>query len=129
MYKDYFPKNLSYLLDNGFITVKSILQITGNTSPGLITMWKNGERQITTKDLVLIANHLNYTVDDLINKDLSIKDNTRTSDELEILFNKNKDILNEDDKETIKFIVEKRKRKIEVQSKEVWVEKIRIWKN
>lgn len=118
MYKDYFPKNLSYLLDNGFITVKSILQITGNTSPGLITMWKNGERQITTKDLVLIANHLNYTVDDLINKDLSINENTRTSDELEILFNKNKDILNEDDKETIKFIVEKRKRKINNENKE-----------
>lgn len=36
-------------------------------------------------------------------------------DELEILFNKNKDILTEDDKETIKFLIEKRKREIDKQ--------------
>lgn len=110
MYKDYFPKNLSYLLNSGVITVKKILQITGNTSPGLITMWKNGERQIKTKDLVLIANYLNFTVDDLINKDLSINENTRTYDELELLIKNYKDILTEDDKEYMKFIIEKRKK-------------------
>lgn len=109
MDKDYFPKNLSYLLDNHYITVKKILQITGNNSPGLVTMWKNGERQITTKDLVKIANHLNFTVDELINKDLSIK-KEKDYDELELLFKNNKDILNDEDKETIKFIVEKRKK-------------------
>ena len=36
-------------------------------------------------------------------------------DELEILFNKNKDILSDDDKETIKFVIEKAKRKIDEQ--------------
>lgn len=42
------------------------------------------------------------------------KNNTQP-DEFEILFNKNKDILTEDDKETIKFLIEKRKREIDKQ--------------
>ena len=109
MDNDYFPKNLSYLLNNNYISVKQILQITGNNSPGLVTMWKKGKRQITTKDLVKIANHLNFTVDELINKDLSQR-KENDNNELELLLKNNKDILNDEDKETIKFIVEKRKK-------------------
>ena len=114
MDKDFFPQNLKYFSDSGRISVKTILKITGNNSPGLVSMWKNGERQITTKDLIAIANFLNYTVDDLINKDLS-NDKNRSIDELELLFDKNKDILTEDDKETMKFIIEKRRREIDKQ--------------
>ena len=117
MDKDFFPQNLKYFLDSGKISVKTILQITGNNSPGLVSMWKNGERQITTKDLVAIANFLNYTVDDLINKDLTNEGN-RSFDELELLFSKNKDILTEDDKEMIKFLIEKRKKEIDKQLNE-----------
>lgn len=114
MNNDFFPKNLKFFLESGKISTKTILQITGNNSPGLVSMWKNGERQITTKDLVAIANFLNYTVDDLINKDLTNDDN-RSFDELEVLFSKHKDILTDDDKETIKFLIEKRKREIDKQ--------------
>ena len=113
MNRDFFPSNLKYLLDSNQISSKTILQLTGNASPGLVTMWKNGERQITTKDLVSIANHLGYTVDDLINKDLSKKDSKLSKSELDVLFDKHKDILTDDDKETIKFIIEKRKREID----------------
>ena len=74
---DFFPSNLKYLLDNNIITVKTILNLTDNNSPSLVTMWKNGERQITTKDLLKIANHLGYTIDDLINKNLSKKDENK----------------------------------------------------
>lgn len=66
-----FPKNLTYILDNKLISVKTILNITGNKSPGLITMWKNGERNIMTEDILKIANFLNCTIDDLYNKDFS----------------------------------------------------------
>ena len=52
-------------------------------------------------------------MDSLVGKDLRIKDNE--FDELELLFNKNKDILTEDDKETMKFIIEKRRREIDKQ--------------
>lgn len=106
MNKDFFPNNLKYLLDSEQITTKTILQITGNNSPGLITMWKNGERQITTKDLVKIANHLGYTVDDLINKDLT-KQNDNCFNKTQVLFDKSKDILSDDDRATIEFIMRK----------------------
>ena len=103
---DFFPQNLKYLLDNDIITVKTILNLTNNNSPSLVTMWKNGERQITIKDLLRIANHLGYTVDDLINKDLS-KINDNEINKTQILFDKSKDILSDDDRATLEFIMKK----------------------
>lgn len=103
---DFFPSNLKYLLDNNIITVKTILNLTDNNSPSLVTMWKNGERQITTKDLLKIANHLGYTIDDLINKDLSKKDENKFN-KTQVLFDKTKDILSDDDRATIEFIMRK----------------------
>ena len=110
---NYFAKNISYLIDNGIISVDTILKITNHNSPGLVSMWKTGERNIMTNDLIAIANFLNYTVDDLINKDLTKKDTSLSKSELDVLFDKHKDILTDDDKETIKFIIEKRKREID----------------
>lgn len=114
MKKDYFPQNLKYLIDSGKLNVKTILKITGNNSPGLVTMWKNGERQITTKDLIAIANYLNYTVDDLINKNL-MAETDKTFDELDLLWSKYKDDLTEDGKEMIKFMLLKKKKEIDEQ--------------
>lgn len=111
--KNYFAKNISYLIDNGIISVDTILKITNHNSPGLVSMWKTGERNIMTNDLLAIANFLNYTVDDLINKDLTKNDTSLSRSELDVLFDKHKDILTDDDKETIKFIIEKRKREID----------------
>lgn len=111
--KNYFAKNISYLIDNNIISVETILKITNHNSPGLISMWKSGERNIMTNDLIAIANHLNYTVDDLINKDLSKKDSDVSKSELDVLFDKHKNILTKDDVETIKFIIEKRKKEID----------------
>ena len=106
MDKDFFSKNLTYLLNNNQISVKTILQITGNNSPGLVTMWKNGERQITTKDLIAIANHLNYTIDDLVNKDLSISNNN-TFNKTQVHFDKTKDILSDSDRDIIEHIMQR----------------------
>ena len=106
MDNDFFPSNLKYLLDNNYITAKTILEITGNNSPGLITMWKNGDRQITTKDILKIANYLGYTVDDLLNKDIR-KKNANTFNRTQALFDKTKDILSDDDRATIEFIMQK----------------------
>lgn len=110
MKNDFFPNNLKFLIDSGKIDVKTILKITGNNSPGLITMWKNGERQITTKDLVLIANYLNYTIDDLINKDLRFNNKEESNDEnssnlsrFNILYSKIRDL--PEDKQKIIFNV------------------------
>jgi transcriptional regulator with XRE-family HTH domain len=98
-----FSKNIKYLLDTGKISVKTILNITSVKSKSLVYMWKSGERQITTEDAVKLANFLNITLDDLINKDLS------KVDEFGSYFNANKHLLTEEDKDMIKFIIEKRK--------------------
>ena len=42
---NYFAKNISYLIDNGIISVDTILKITNHNSPGLVSMWKTGERK------------------------------------------------------------------------------------
>ncbi len=103
MNEDLFPKNLKYLLDTNQISVKTILQLTGNNSPGLVTMWKNGERQITTKDLLLIANHLGYTVDELINKDLT---NQKSNNQLDnLLYSKAKE-LTDDEKRAVLHVMD-----------------------
>lgn len=111
--KNYFAKNIGYLIDNSIISVETILKITHHNSPSLISMWRSGERNIMTNDLIAIANFLNYTVDDLINKDLSKKDTELSKSQLDILFDKHKDILTDDDKEYIRFIIEKRKKEID----------------
>ena len=49
---------------------------------------------------------------DLTGKNLA-KDKEVPFDELEVLFDKHKDILTDDDKEYIKFIIEKRKKEID----------------
>lgn len=103
MNEDLFPKNLKYLLDTNQINVKTILQLTGNNSPGLVTMWKNGERQITTKDLLQIANHLGYTVDELINKDLT---NQKSNNQLDnLLYSKAKE-LTDDEKRAVLHVMD-----------------------
>lgn len=106
-----FAKNIMYLIESGKLNTKRILNITGHNSKGLVTMWKSGERYITTGDAVKIANYLGITVDDLLNKDL--KHIFEEKNEVEMLFSKYKDILTDDDKETIKFIIEKRKKDID----------------
>lgn len=111
--KNYFAKNIGYLIDNNIISVETILKITHHNSPSLISMWRSGERNIMTNDLIAIANFLNYTVDDLINKDLSKKDTELSKSQLDILFDKHKDILTDDDKEYIRFIIEKRRKEID----------------
>lgn len=108
---DYFPHNLKYLLDSGKITVKKILEITNIKSGALVTMWKTGKRQIMPKDMIAIANYLNLTIDDLMNKDLMKVDNIK--DELEVLFNRYKDKLTDSDKTLIKTIIEQRIKELE----------------
>lgn len=100
-----FAKNLKYLIDSGKISVKTILNITSVKSKSLVYMWKTGERQITTDDAIKLANFLNITIDDLINKDLS------QVDEFDSFYNANRHLLTEEDKEMIRFIIEKRAKK------------------
>lgn len=68
---NYLKMNLNYLLNNKILTANKLLEITGHNSTGLVAMWKSGERIMRTDDCIKLANYLNITIDDLINKDLS----------------------------------------------------------
>lgn len=108
-----FSNNIRYLLDSKKITTKKILEITGHNSKSLVAMWRTGERFITTGDAVKLANYLGITMDDLINKDL--KEILNNQNEFDSYYNANKHLLNDDDKATIKFLIEKRKAKNDIQ--------------
>ena len=100
---NYFAKNISYLLDNNIVSTSTLLKITKHNSPGLISMWKSGERNIMPDDAIAIANFLNITMDDLFNKDLlNFNENRITIDSVKKMINQldNKD-MNKNNKESL----------------------------
>lgn len=108
--KNLFSKNLSFLRKEKNMT-QSELANRINVDQTTIGRWEDGNREPTIGNVANIADVFNITIPDLLDRDLS-KEN-RSFDELEILFDKHKDILTKDDKEYIKFIIEKRKKEID----------------
>lgn len=78
-----------------------------------IFRWENGDMGVTVNNAYDVADFFNVSMSDLNGKDMSLEN--QPFDELEILFDKNKEILTDEDKETIKFLIEKRKREIDKQ--------------
>lgn len=108
--KSLFPKNLAYLRKQKNMT-QSDLANKINVDQTTIGRWEDGNREPTVGNVSNIADVFNISIPDLLNRDL--ENESPTFDELEILFDKNKDILTSDDKEYIKFIIEKRKKEID----------------
>ncbi len=108
---NFFAKNIKYLRLKKNIDQQVMAEDLG-VAQSTLSCWENGLR---TPDLDMIAKISKYlnVYDDFITRDLS-KTNS-TFDELDILFSKNKDILTDEDKEYMKFIIEKRKREIDKQ--------------
>ena len=114
--KNYLASNIKYLRIRKNITQKQIGKFC-NKSDVAVYYWESGSREPNSIDLVKLSVLFNVSVDDLISKDLRIE---QKIDEIEILFNKYKNLLNEEDKDMIKFIIEKRKNeKKENQEKKV----------
>lgn len=104
--KEIFASNLSYYLKEYNKDASDVCKDL-NIPPSTFSDWLNAKKYPRIDKIELLANYFNIQKSDLIentNKDL---------DELELLFSKNKDILTDDDKETMKFIIEKRKREID----------------
>ena len=70
----------------------------------------NGVVSIASSD----GTFFNVPIENFTSSDLS-SPQEQSFDELDLLFSKNKNILSEDDKETIRFVIEKAKRKIDDQ--------------
>ena len=107
---NYFAKNIKYYRIKQNIDQQVMAEDLG-VAQSTLSCWENG---IRTPDLDMstrIAKYLNI-YDDFISKDLTIN-NSSSFDELELLFSKNKDILTDDDKAYIRFIIEKRRKEID----------------
>ncbi len=105
--KEIFAKNLSYYLTyynkNGADVCRDL-----DISPSTFSDWLNAKKYPRIDKIELLANYFNIQKSDLIeNKEKEF------FDEFEILFSKNKNLLTDEDKEYIKFIIEKRKREID----------------
>lgn len=108
--KEIFAKNLKYYMDYYNKDRNKICEEL-NIPYTTFADWYNAVTYPRIDKIELLANYFHVKKSDLIEN----KYKNSELDELEILFNKNKDILTDDDKETMKFIIEKRRREIDKQ--------------
>lgn len=113
MLADTFANRLKKALDRNNMTQSQLAKIT-NIDKSLISNYLSGNYNAKQDKLSLLADALNVNETWLMGYDVDAKDDN-SFDELELLFDKNKDILTDDDKEYIKFIIEKRKKEIDKQ--------------
>lgn len=109
-----FNKNLKFIRQQKGISQQELadkLKLDRST----ISRWENDEMDITVGNAIQISDFFNIPMEDFTGRDLSINNGVKTYDELELLFSKNKNILTDDDKETIKFLIEKRRKDIDKQ--------------
>lgn len=110
--KEIFAKNLKYYMNYYNKDRNKIcddLKIPYTT----FTDWYNATTYPRIDKIELLANYFNIKKSDLIEN--KYKDNENPPDELDILFSKYKDILTDDDKEYMKFIINKRRKEIDEQ--------------
>lgn len=107
--KEIFAKNLKYYMDY-FNKDRNDICNDLNIPYTTFTDWYNGVTYPRIDKIEMLANYFNIKKSDLIENKYK-----NSLDEFEILFDKNKNILTDDDKETIKFLIEKRKREIDKQ--------------
>ena len=105
-----FAFNLKHIRQEKGLTQEQLGKLM-NKDYSTIGKWENGTRSPIMEDVIKLSDILNVDIKDLIETEFYSGNNT--FDELEILFSKNKDILTDDDKEYIKFIIEKRKKEID----------------
>lgn len=105
-----FSKNLKFLREQKKLSQNKLAELS-NVNQTTIARWENEEISPSLDNIYDVSLALNVSIADLTGKDLT-KDQ-QSFDELELLFDKHKDILTDEDKEYMKFIIEKRKREID----------------
>ena len=110
---NFFATNLKFLREKEGLTRKELSDKL-NVNPSTLTRWENEEVGATVKNAIDVSDYFNISVADLTGIDLRLKNNS--FDELDVLFKKYKGILTDEDKETMRFLIEKRKREIDRQN-------------
>lgn len=112
--RNYFAKNLKYLREKNNYDQQKVASDL-NVPQSTLSCWENGLRTPKIEQILDIASYFNVDMD-IVSRDYAAAKNNDNFSELEVLFSKNKDILSDEDKETIKFLIEKRKREIDKQN-------------
>lgn len=102
---NFFNKNLLYLRKLKKISQQQLADKLG-IDRSTISKWETGDYDPTVGNVISIANVLGVPIADLVGRDIQEED--LYIDDLQELYNQGKDKLTEDDKDTIKFIIEKR---------------------
>ncbi len=108
---NFISSNIKFLRLQKGLTQEELANIV-NKSRVLISQWESDSREITTEDIIKLSDYFNIPMDNLVGKDLRNNQNN-TYNELELLFDKHKDILTDSDKNIIKTIIEERKKEID----------------
>lgn len=103
----YFSTNLKYLRKNKKISQQELADRLKNIDRSTISRWESGEIDPTIGNAIQVSNVLNVPLEDLIGKDLMLEE----YNELDSLYNQYKHLLTDEDKDMIKFIIEKRSKK------------------
>ena len=106
---EFFSTNLKYLREKKGLSQNKLAEKIG-VNQTTIARWEDDNRIPTIDNAIDVAEALNVPLPDLLGKDLTQADEDIDFDELEILFDKSKKILTEDDKEIIRLIIEKRRK-------------------
>lgn len=105
---NYFSKNLKYLREKKKIDQQEMADNL-NIPRSTLSCWENGIRTPKIEQIQDIAKYFNVDID-IISRDYSdISDNIEKTkkDEREILFDKSKKLISDDDWATIEFIMNK----------------------
>lgn len=100
----FLGSNIKHLRIKKKITQKQIADYLGKTD-GAISFWEAGSREPNAVDLGKLSQLFQVPVSDLLLKDLRIQDET---DEIKNLYETYNYLLTPEDKDMIKYIIEKR---------------------
>ena len=108
---NYLLSNLKFLREEQGLTQSEVAQKIGKDNT-TIAKWESGDRKPTVQDLIKICKVYNTTVIDLFETDYVSMGSNRL-DELDILYERNRELLTEKDRILIKTIIELRLKEIE----------------
>lgn len=104
--KNFFPDNLKFLRNLKGMTQGELAKKM-DKDYSTIGKWELGQRNPIMADIIKIADIFNVSVQDLVEKDLRIKDDSLPSNELDILYSKSKDILNDAERDMIRYSMQR----------------------
>ena len=107
--KIFLSSNIKHLRILNKKTQEEIGEVCNKTNTA-VSNWEKGIREPDAVDLSALSTYFNVSIDDLMLKDLRFyEDNSENclSNKTQLLFNKTKDILSDDDRATMEFIMQK----------------------